>query len=102
MDEDWRTLYPYDSRSHLVADVRMNYVDEGQGPPLLMVHGDPTWSFVFRRLIADLSSTHRCVAPDHVGCGLSDKPRRWSYRLEDHIGNLSQLIERKNQQLAGD
>lgn len=73
--------------------LRMHYLDEGTGEPLLMVHGNPTWSFYWRTLVSDLSKNYRCIVPDHIGCGLSDKPQDWSYRLEDHIENLSILIE---------
>jgi haloalkane dehalogenase len=71
----------------------MSYVDEGQGPVVLCVHGNPTWSFYWRTLIRELSSTHRVVAPDHIGCGLSDKPQDWPYRFEAHIANLQRLVE---------
>ena len=74
--------------------LRMHYLDEGTGEPLLMVHGNPTWSFYWRKLVAGLSDNYRCIAVDHIGCGLSDKPGDdYSYRLEDHIENLSYLIE---------
>jgi pimeloyl-ACP methyl ester carboxylesterase len=86
-------LYPFTSRYHDVGPGRMHYVDEGSGPPLLMVHGTPTWSFLYRRLIADLMRDHRVIAPDHLGFGLSDHPPDWSYRPEDHARNLERLIE---------
>jgi haloalkane dehalogenase len=72
----------------------MHYVDEGPraGSTLLMVHGNPTWSFYFRSLISAFGTEHRVVAPDHIGCGLSDKPQAWSYRLADHIENLEALV----------
>ena len=73
--------------------LRMHYLDEGCGEPLLMVHGNPTWSFYWRTLVSDLAEHYRCIVPDHIGCGLSEKPQDWSYRLEDHIENLSILIE---------
>ena len=66
----------------------MHYVDEGQGPPLLMVHGNPTWSFYWRRLIHAFRSDYRVIAVDHVGCGLSDKPQQYPYTLQQHIDNL--------------
>ena len=72
--------------------MRLHYLDEGKGEPLLMVHGNPTWSFYWRNLVSKLSSDYRCIVPDHIGCGLSDKPQDWSYRLADHIENLSYLI----------
>jgi haloalkane dehalogenase len=70
----------------------MHYLDEGKGQPLLFVHGNPTWSFYWRKLVTDLSKDYRCIAPDHIGCGLSEKPQNWSYRLNDHIDNLVYLI----------
>ena len=74
---------------------RMHYVDEGprEAPPILFVHGNPTWSFAFRRLISGMSDTHRCVAVDHVGCGRSDKPQRYDYTLARHRQNLQSLVE---------
>ena len=74
----------------------MHYLDEGQGAhPLLMVHGNPTWSFYWRSLIDAFSPQHRCVVPDHVGCGLSDKPsdKDYDYCLQTHIDNLVALID---------
>ena len=71
----------------------MHYVDEGTGPVVLCLHGNPTWSFYWRKLVTALSSSHRVVAPDHIGCGLSDKPQGWAYRLEGHIGNIEKLVE---------
>jgi len=73
----------------------MAYVDEGQGAPILMVHGNPTWSYYYRNLVAAMSPTHRCVAPDHIGCGRSDKPddRRYAYTLASRIDDLQALVE---------
>lgn len=74
--------------------LRMHYLDEGSGEPLLFVHGNPTWSFYWRKLVDGLKDKHRCIAVDHIGCGLSDKPgEEYAYRLEDHIENLSYLME---------
>lgn len=74
--------------------IRMHYLDEGprDGMPLVLCHGNPTWSFYFRTLIPKLSETYRVIVPDHVGCGLSDKPQDYSYTLEQHIQNLETLI----------
>lgn len=88
-----RSEYPFPSRRLNLNGVRMHYVDEGQGEPVLMVHGNPTWSFLYRHLIQQLSPSFRCVAMDHVGFGLSDKPPDWSYKPEDHARNLAALIE---------
>lgn len=71
----------------------MHYVDEGDGPTLLFVHGNPSWSFEYRRLIRDFSRTHRCIAVDHLGFGLSDKPRHASYLPQWHAANLTRLVE---------
>lgn len=89
-----RTEYPFTAHFLDLAMGRMHYVDEGQGQPIVMVHGTPTWSFLYRDLIKALASTYRCIAPDHIGFGLSDKPEHWSYRPPDHARNLRTLIER--------
>lgn len=90
---DWRSLYPFTSHELSLAGLRYHYLDEGSGAPLLMVHGNPTWSFYWRNLIRDLRSDYRCVAVDHMGCGLSDKPEPYPYSLSQHIDNLVQLVE---------
>lgn len=86
--------YPFTSRYLDLPAGRMHYVDEGTGPVVLMVHGTPTWSYLYRHLVRDLSKTHRCIVPDHIGFGLSEKPEGWSYRPEDHAANLAELIRR--------
>lgn len=73
----------------------MHYLDEGQGEPIVMLHGNPTWSFMYRRLIEALKGSYRVIVPDHVGCGLSDKPPEsiYSYRLEQRVSDLQALLE---------
>lgn len=71
----------------------MHYVDEGQGRPLVFLHGNPGWSFEYRTAIKALSASHRCIAPDHIGFGLSDKPYSWSYLPADHAGNFAALMD---------
>ncbi len=73
---------------------RMHYEDAGPrgAETLLCLHGNPTWSFFYRRLAGGLSDRWRVVAPDHLGCGRSDKPLDWSYRLADHVANLERLV----------
>jgi cis-3-alkyl-4-acyloxetan-2-one decarboxylase len=94
MDKDWKSLYPFRSH-HLPLDAgRYHYLDEGAGAVLLMVHGNPTWSFYWRNLALAFRDRFRVVVPDHIGCGLSDKPQRYPYRLAQHIDNLVRLIER--------
>ena len=63
----------------------MHYLDEGEGPPILMLHGNPTWSFYYRELVKGLRDRYRVVVPDHIGCGLSDKPANYPYTLSTHI-----------------
>jgi len=92
---DWRALYPFESHWLNVDGSRIHYVGEGPtgaARTLLFVHGNPTWSFHWRRLILRLRGEYRCVAPDHLGCGLSDlQPRPLA--LADHINNLGRLVE---------
>ncbi len=91
---DWRALFPYQPADLDLGGVTMRYIDTGAGKPVLMVHGNPTWSFYWHELIRDLQPDYRCVAPDHIGCGYSDKPQRYPYTLDQHIQNLIRLIER--------
>lgn len=91
---NWKSLYPFASQWRDCGGARLHYVDEGlrkAAQTLLFVHGNPTWSFHWRRLIEDLRGQYRCIAPDHVGCGLSDLQPR-PLRLADHIENLSHLV----------
>jgi haloalkane dehalogenase len=90
----WRALYPFTPHFIRVGEHSLHYVDEGprDAPPVLLLHGNPTWSFYWRDLIRGLRDERRVVAPDHLGCGLSDKPQDWSYRLAGHIENLERLV----------
>lgn len=85
--------YPFKSHFFSTSVGNMHYVDEGEGDPIVFVHGNPSWSFEFRNLIKDLSTTNRCIAPDHIGFGLSDKPSEWSYLPVEHAKNFEQLME---------
>lgn len=88
-----RKEYPFESRYFEVSAGKLHYVDEGAGDPIVMVHGNPTWSFLYRDLIKRLKPNYRCIALDHLGFGLSDKPSDWSYLPEDHASNFSALID---------
>ncbi len=94
---DFEGTFPFDPRWFDAGDVRLHYVDEGarEAATLLMLHGNPTWSYMYRRPIAELVARgHRCVAPDHMGFGRSDKPSRLgSYSLSTHVQNLTALID---------
>ncbi len=87
-------LYPFTSHWLDFGGVRYHYLDEGpqDAPPVVMLHGNPTWSFYYRTLISEISQQYRVIVPDHIGCGLSDKPQDYSYTLEQHIQNLEQLL----------
>lgn len=85
-------LYPFRSHYLQLNGHNLHYVDEGEGQPILMLHGNPTWSFYYRNLIQAFSPKFRCVVPDHMGCGLSDKPQDYAYNLEAHIQNTHKLI----------
>jgi pimeloyl-ACP methyl ester carboxylesterase len=74
---------------------RMHYLDEGHGDAIVMVHGNPTWSFYYRRLVLALRDHYRCVVPDHIGCGLSDKPddAHYEYSLHRRVDDLAALLD---------
>lgn len=96
---DWRSLYPFCTRFETIDGQHMHYLDESPGDAtcdgnLVMVHGNPTWSFYWRNLIIGLRGRYRCVVPDHIGCGFSDKPQQYRYCLDQHANNLIELVER--------
>jgi pimeloyl-ACP methyl ester carboxylesterase len=88
--------YPFTPKRFAQPMGTMSYVDEGSGDPFVMVHGNPSWSFEFRALIKHFAQTHRCIAPDHIGFGLSDKPAEWTYLPQQHAENLERLLESLN------
>jgi pimeloyl-ACP methyl ester carboxylesterase len=90
--ETFDGTFPFRAHFGAAAGFRMHYVDEGSGPVLLCLHGEPTWGYLFRHLIADFSATHRVIAPDHMGFGKSETPAERGYRLQDHVDNLEALV----------
>ena len=92
---DWRRLYPFKPHHLNLNGLRYHYLDEGHGPPVVMVHGNPTWSFYYRSLVTALSPHMRVIVPDHIGCGLSDKPGtgQYDFRLRSRIEDLGALID---------
>jgi len=90
-------LYPFESHWLDFDGIRMHYLDEGpeEAPVVLMVHGNPTWSFYYRNLVKALRDRYRCIVPDHIGCGLSDKPSddEYSYTLSQRISDLATLMD---------
>jgi haloalkane dehalogenase len=88
-----RHEYPFAPRGFTVDAGVMSYIDEGSGDPVVMVHGNPTWSWEYRHLTKALSGSNRCIVPDHIGFGLSEKPAEWRYLPEQHAANLDALLE---------
>ena len=85
-------MYPFTPLYFDLNPYKLHYLDEGEGEVLLFLHGNPTWSFYYRSLIQNFQGRYRCVAPDHIGCGFSDKPQDYSYTLTTHIDNLEKLV----------
>jgi cis-3-alkyl-4-acyloxetan-2-one decarboxylase len=90
-----RDLYPFVSSYLKLDGISLHYLDEGKGDPVIMLHGNPTWSFFYRNLVLGLRANYRTIAPDHIGCGLSDKPDdgRYEYDLERRVKDLECLID---------
>jgi haloalkane dehalogenase len=88
-----RSGYHFTHRWMDVGAGRLHYLDEGTGPPLVLVPGNPDWSFSWRHLVHRFRQHYRCIVPDHLGFGLSDKPAHWSYLPRDHAHNLAALLE---------
>jgi haloalkane dehalogenase len=85
-------LYPFESHYADVDGARVHYVDEGSGPPLLLLHGNPTWSFLYRDIIKQLRDSYRCIAPDHPGFGLSRAAPGYGYTPAQHAAVLEQFV----------
>jgi haloalkane dehalogenase len=90
----FRQIYPFSSHYMEVNGLKYHFIDEGEGDPLVMLHGNPTWSFYYRVLIKAFAGSFRTVAPDHIGCGLSDKPdtRSYDYSLKSRVDDLDRLL----------
>lgn len=94
-----REEYPFASHYlTLSSGHKLHYIDEGprdsELAPVIMVHGNPTWSFFYRNIIKELSKKRRVIAVDHIGCGLSSKPQDYDYTLKNHVDNLSDLFSK--------
>jgi haloalkane dehalogenase len=86
-------LYPFKSQWFESSRGRVHYVDEGSGPVIVLYHGNPTWSFLYRDVIRGLRNHFRCIAPDYLGFGLSDRPPRFGYRIEEHAAVMGELVD---------
>lgn len=88
-------IYPFHGNYLDLDGIRMHYLDEGRGDPVVMLHGNPSWSIYYRNLVIALRGNYRCIVPDHIGCGLSDKPQedRYDYRLAHRVDDLERLLD---------
>lgn len=100
MNHPWldQTEYPFTPHYFPVNGQQMHYIDEGQGDPILFIHGTPSWSFDYRKVIKVLRATHRCLAVDHIGFGLSAKPKGYNYSTLNHSHTLEKFILAQNLQ----
>jgi pimeloyl-ACP methyl ester carboxylesterase len=95
MTHNFSTEYPFTGKRLDRDGLNYHYLDEGQGAPVVMVHGNPSWSFYYRNLVLALRDRYRCIVPDHIGCGLSDKPgdNRYTYTLASRVDDLERLLD---------
>jgi len=92
-NETFDGTFPFKPHFCEAAGFRQHYVDEGEGDPIICLHGEPTWSYLYRNFIPPLSRTHRVIVPDHMGFGKSETPQDREYVLKTHVENLAALIE---------
>jgi pimeloyl-ACP methyl ester carboxylesterase len=92
-DEDFDGTWPFAPCFTDAAGFHQHIIDEGSGRPILLLHGQPTWGYIWRRFIPALAATHRVVVPDHMGFGKSATPPDRDYTLRTHVGNLTALID---------
>jgi len=95
-NETFDGTWPYAPHFSTAAGFRMHYVDEGRGEPIICLHGEPTWGYLYRNFIGPLSESHRDIVPDHMGFGKSETPHDREYRYQTHVENLAAFIEDLN------
>jgi len=95
MRPDITKYYPFTGHFLDLDGLALHYLDEGSGEPVVMLHGNPTWSFYYRNLVTALRDRYRCIVPDHMGCGFSDKPGddRYDYTLSQRVADLERLLD---------
>ncbi|MBJ6750286.1 alpha/beta fold hydrolase [Geomonas anaerohicana] len=95
MRDEVKKYYPFTGCTLDLDGLAYHYLDEGTGAPVVMVHGNPSWSFYYRNLVLALRDNYRCIVPDHIGCGFSEKPGddRYDYTLSRRIDDLERLID---------
>jgi len=92
-DETFDGTWPFAARYCTAAGFRQHYIDEGAGRPVILLHGQPTWGYIYRRFVPPLAMTHRVIVPDHMGFGKSETPADRIYTLRTHVENLTALID---------
>ncbi len=92
-DENFKNTWPFAPHFTEVSGFRQHFIVEGNGRPVLLLHGQPTWGYIYRNFIPALAATHRVVVPDHMGFGKSETPLDREYTLRTHVGNLTALID---------
>lgn len=92
LNETFDGTFPFEPHSKLINGFKMHYADEGEGEPIVCLHGEPTWGYIYRKFIPPLSKTNRLIVPDHMGFGKSDVPTNLPYTLAQHIDNLTKLV----------
>jgi pimeloyl-ACP methyl ester carboxylesterase len=90
--ETFDGTFPWKPRFQAINGFDMHYVDEGKGEPIVCLHGMPTWGYLYREFIKDLSKDFRVVVPDHMGFGKSDVPQDKQYTMAQHVDNLAKLV----------
>jgi cis-3-alkyl-4-acyloxetan-2-one decarboxylase len=92
-DETFDRTFPFAPHFSEVSDFRMHYVDEGEGPAVVCLHGEPTWGYLYRNFIGPLARTNRVIVPDHMGFGKSETPQDRDYTLRTHVENLTDFFD---------
>jgi haloalkane dehalogenase len=95
LDSTTLEMYPFTGKTLDRGGLKYHYLDEGAGDPVVMLHGNPSWSFYYRTLVMALRDQYRCIVPDHIGMGLSDKPGddRYAYTLQSRVDDLDALLD---------
>lgn len=92
LNETFDGTFPFEPHLKTINGFKMHYVDEGEGEPIVCLHGEPTWGYLYRKFIPPLSKTNRLIVPDHMGFGKSDVPKNLPYTLAQHVDNLTKLL----------
>ncbi len=89
-----KDIYPFAGKFLELNGFKLHYLDEGEGEPVVMLHGNPSWSIYYRNMVNGLKDNYRCIVPDHIGCGLSDKPdeSEYNYVLSQRVEDLESLL----------